>query len=113
MAHRRDRYAIAVFASIRQPGASAPAELGSRAIATKHRVLNPPGDQIAGGARTSIAFFYLPNWNCPLRPVFPDSIDHTLGEARENFGLDALRDPDGSIPYYRLLQRESELGFTK
>jgi len=86
---------------------------GGRAIATKHRVLNPPGDQIAGGARTSIAFFYLPNWNCPLRPVFPDSIDHTLGEARENFGLDTLRDPDGTIPYYRLLQRESDLGFTK
>lgn len=86
---------------------------GGRAVATKHRVLNPPEDQIAGGARTSIAFFYLPNWNCPLRPVFPDSIDRSLGEAREEFGLDALRDPDGSIPFYRLLQRESELGFTK
>lgn len=86
---------------------------GGRAIATKHRVLNPPGDKIAGGARTSIAFFYLPNWNCPLRPVFPETIDHSLGQARDGFGLEALRDADGTIPYYRLLQRESELGFTK
>jgi len=86
---------------------------GGQAIATKHRVLNPPEDKIAGGARTSIVFFHLPNWNCPLRPIVPDVIDHSLGQAREDFGFDALRDPDGTIPYYRLLQRESALGFNK
>jgi hypothetical protein len=39
-------------------------------------------------------------------------IDHDLGQARDAFGFDALRDADGSIPYYRLLQRESDQGFT-
>jgi isopenicillin N synthase-like dioxygenase len=84
-----------------------------RAIATKHRVVNPPPDQIAGGARTSLVFAHLPNWNCPLRPVVPAVIDHSLGQARDDFGMDALRDPDDTIPYYRLLQRESQRGFTE
>ncbi len=84
-----------------------------RAVATKHRVVNPPPENLAGSARTSLVFFHIPNWNCPLRPVFPDVIDHSLGQARSDFGFDALRDPDGTIPYYRILQRESDLGFTK
>lgn len=86
---------------------------GGRAIATKHRVVNPPPERLAGGARTSVVFFHLPNWNCPLRPVVPGPIDHALGQARSAFGMDALRDPDGTIPYYRLLRRESEMGFRK
>ncbi len=84
-----------------------------RAIATKHRVLNPPPEKIRGGARTSLVFFHVPNWDCPLRPVLPDAIDHSLGQGRPAFDFDGLRDADGTIPYYRLLQRESELGFTK
>jgi isopenicillin N synthase-like dioxygenase len=84
-----------------------------RAIATKHRVVNPPPEKIAGGARTSLVFAHLPNWNCPLRPVAPAVIDHSLGQARDDFGVDALRDPDGTVPYYRLQQRESQRGFNK
>jgi isopenicillin N synthase-like dioxygenase len=84
-----------------------------RAIATKHRVVNPPSDKIAGGSRTSLVFAHLPNWNCPLRPIAPAAIDHSLGQARDDFGMDALRDPDDTIPYYRLLQRESDRGFTE
>lgn len=83
-----------------------------RAAATKHRVLNPPPAQVAGSARTSIAFFHLPNWNCPLRPLIPESMDHTIGQAAPDFDFDRLRDPDGTIPYYRLIRRASERGFT-
>lgn len=84
-----------------------------RAVATKHRVVNPPPDQVVGSERTSTVFAHLPNWNCPLRPVVPEVVDHELGQARDDFAFDDLRDPDGTIPYYRLLQRESERGFTK
>ncbi len=84
-----------------------------RALATKHRVVNPPPEKIAGGSRTSTVFAHLPNWNCPLRPLVPEVVDHSLGQARDDFQFDDLRDPDGTIPYYRLLRRESERGFNE
>ena len=82
-----------------------------RAIATKHRVATPPTERISGSARTSAVFFHVPNYDCPLRPIVPSKIDPTLGQARSEFALDDLRDADGCIPYWRLLQREAELGF--
>ena len=84
-----------------------------RAIATKHRVATPPKEHIAGSARTSAVFFHVPNYDCPLRPELPATVDPMLGQARHEFGFDALRDPDGSIPYWRLLQREADLGFKR
>lgn len=84
-----------------------------RAVATKHRVATPPADRIAGSARTSAVFFHVPNYDCPLRPIQPATTDPTLGQARREFALDDLRDPDGTIPYWRLLQREAELGFKR
>jgi len=84
-----------------------------RAIATKHRVATPPPERMAGSERTSAVFFHVPNYDCPLRPIVPAGVDRTLGQGRSEFALDALRDPDGSIPYWRLLQREAELGFTR
>jgi isopenicillin N synthase-like dioxygenase len=84
-----------------------------RAIATKHRVATPPPDCMAGSERTSAVFFHLPNYDCPLRPIVPATVDPALGQARSAFALDRLRDPDGSIPYWRLLRREAELGFTR
>lgn len=84
-----------------------------RVVATKHRVVNPPPDQRAGSARTSIAFFHLPNWNCALNPTIPDVVDHSLGQAAPDFDIGALRDPDGTVPYYRLIRRASERGFNE
>lgn len=84
-----------------------------RVVATKHRVVNPPPARLAGSRRTSIAFFHLPNWNCPLRPAIPAGVDRSLGQSAPDFGLDALKDPDGTIPYYRLIRRASERGFNE
>ena len=81
-------------------------------VATKHRVAAVPENRRRGSARTSAAFFFAPNWNCPLHPVSPRGVDSELGQMAEDFGLDGLRDPDGSIPYYRLQNRAVDRGFS-
>ena len=81
-----------------------------RIIATKHRVAATPPEQRHGSARTSIAFFHTPNWNCPLHPVSPRGVDGRLGQNSEEFGRGDLYDPDGSIPYYRLQDRALSRG---
>ncbi len=83
-----------------------------RVVATKHRVASVPENLREGSARTSAVFFYAPNWDCGLRPVSPRGVDSELGQMAEDFGLDELRDPDGSIPYYRLQNRAVDRGFT-
>ena len=78
---------------------------GGRVVATKHRVAPVPPEKREGSARTSIAFFHIPNWNCPLRPALPPGLDQEIGQANATFGLESLCDPDGTIPYYRLQDR--------
>ena len=80
-------------------------------VATKHRVASVPENLREGSARTSAVFFYAPNWDCGLHPVSPKGVDNELGQMAEDFGLDELRDPDGSIPYYRLQNRAVDRGF--
>ncbi|MAJ62111.1 MAG: hypothetical protein CBC48_20555 [bacterium TMED88] len=82
-----------------------------RVVATKHRVASVPEHLREGSARTSAAFFCTPNWDCGLRPVSPQGVDHELGQMAKDFGLNELRDPDGSIPYYRLQNRAVDRGF--
>lgn len=78
-----------------------------RKFARPHDVpARPDGDRALRGP-----FLVLNRW--PLRPVLPATVDPTLGQGRREFDLDTLRDPDGTIPYWRLLQREAELGFKK
>lgn len=78
---------------------------GGRVVATKHRVASVPPEKRPGSARTSIAFFHIPNWNCPLRPTLPRGLDQAIGQASATFGLESLCDSDGTIPYYRLQDR--------
>lgn len=75
---------------------------GGRVVATKHRVVGPPEGSAAGSARTSLVHFHLPNWNARLLPTLPREGDAKLTR------LDApdLREPDGSILYYKAQRRE-------
>ncbi|MDG2050904.1 MAG: 2OG-Fe(II) oxygenase family protein [Myxococcota bacterium] len=82
-----------------------------RVVATKHRVASVPKHLREGSARTSAVFFCAPNWDCGLRPVSPQGVDNELGQMAKGFGLNELRDPDGSIPYYRLQNRAVDRGF--
>ncbi len=82
-----------------------------RVVATKHRVASVPEHLREGSARTNAVFFCAPNWDCGLRPVSPQGVDNELGQMAKGFGLNELRDPDGSIPYYRLKNRAVDRGF--
>jgi isopenicillin N synthase-like dioxygenase len=75
---------------------------GGRVVATKHRVIGPPEGDAEGSARTSLVHFHLPNWNARLQPALPREGDAHMTR------LDApdLREPDGSILYYKAQRRE-------
>ena len=81
-----------------------------RAVATKHRVAAVPPAKRSGSARTSIAYFHAPNWDCPLRPVKPREVDSELGQMSATFGLEALQEADGTISYARLQNRAVDGG---
>ena len=73
--------------------------------ATKHRVIGPPADQVTGSERTSLAFFQLPNWNAKLWPARAEGMDEGIGRQSTKFNLEELREPDGSVLYYKAHQR--------
>ncbi|MGB5813460.1 MAG: 2OG-Fe(II) oxygenase family protein [Polyangiales bacterium] len=74
---------------------------GGRVVATKHRVIGPPTGA-EGTARTSLAHFYLPNWNSRLCPSMPRAADGM------STSLDApeFQEPDGSVLFYKVQQRQ-------
>jgi isopenicillin N synthase-like dioxygenase len=73
---------------------------GGRVLATRHRVIAPPEGRAAGSARTSLVHFFHPNWNAPLRPSLPKA----AGGSSTKFDNPTLREPDGSVPFYRVQQ---------
>jgi isopenicillin N synthase-like dioxygenase len=81
---------------------------GGKVVSTKHRVASPPENLVKGSARSSVVYFHSPNWNARLQPLVASKMDHNLGQAATNFHLEELIEPDGSLFYYKVLQREVE-----
>ena len=81
---------------------------GGKVVSTKHRVASPPENLVKGSARSSVVYFHSPNWNARLHPVAASEMDHNLGQTAANFHLEELIEPDGSILFYKVLQREVE-----
>ena len=75
---------------------------GGRIVATKHRVVGPPDERAQGSARTSLAHFYLPNWNARLRP----SLERLPDARRTRIDTPEAQEPDGSVIPYKLQQRQ-------
>jgi isopenicillin N synthase-like dioxygenase len=73
--------------------------------ATKHRVIGPATNEVSGSERTSLAFFQLPNWNAKLWPALAEGMDEGIGRQSTKFYLENLREPDGSVLYYKAHQR--------
>lgn len=81
---------------------------GGKVVSTKHRVASPPDNLVNGSARSSVAYFHTPNWNARLKPVSSSGMDQNLGQASANFHLEELLEPDGTVLFYKVLQREIE-----
>ncbi len=81
---------------------------GGRVVATKHRVVAPPPDHAEGSARTSLVHFFLPNWNARLWPAADKTIDSQL----TRFDHPEVREPDGSVLYYKAM-RATLAGLTR
>jgi len=77
-----------------------------RVVATKHRVASPPKELLKGSGRSSIVFFHMPNWNARLYPKAAAAMDHGLGQSSTSFHLDDLKEADGSVLFYKVLERE-------
>ena len=73
--------------------------------ATKHRVVAPPAEQVAGSARTSLCYFHLPNWNARLVPATVEGMDASVGKQSTSFHLEELLEPDGSVMFYKAQAR--------
>lgn len=81
---------------------------GSHIRATKHRVIAPPPEKAQGSARSSIGYFYLPNWNARLWPADVEGMDANLGKHSKKFNFDELLEPDGSVLFYKSQRRAIE-----
>jgi isopenicillin N synthase-like dioxygenase len=77
---------------------------GGRVVATRHRVVAPSKEQSEGSARTSLVHFFLPNWNARLWPGVERGVDANL----TRFDHPELREPDGSVLYYKALRASLE-----
>jgi isopenicillin N synthase-like dioxygenase len=70
---------------------------GGRVVATRHQVVAPPPELAEGSARTSLAYFHLPNWDARLRPAKW----HGPRGQRTRFDREEFREPDGSVLFYK------------
>ncbi|MGI9473519.1 MAG: 2OG-Fe(II) oxygenase family protein [Rubripirellula sp.] len=67
---------------------------GGRVVATRHRVVGPPADQVVGSSRTSLVHFYVPNWNSRLKPLLQPT-----GGQKTQYDAPELREADGTVSY--------------
>lgn len=70
---------------------------GGRVVATRHRVVAAPPGLAEGSARTSLVYFHLPNWDARMRPA---KWNGPRGQ-RTRFDREELREPDGSVVFYK------------
>jgi len=75
---------------------------GGQVVATKHRVVGAPAGQAAGSERSSLAYFYIPNYNARLQPLDVAGVDPQLTA----FHDPDLQEPDGSVIYHKVQQRD-------